>query len=88
METNKIRTRKLFIFNMINFIKKYYRFGCKLYPILFQISLWICPLNFINLFTGRFNNWNMIALICYAFFFGGIFIAFILNGRNKMDKQL
>ena len=67
---------------MKDFIMNYYRYGCKLYPYLFQISLIICPLNFIQLFRGKFNEWLLIALICYSFFFIGIFIAYILKNKQ------
>lgn len=85
MEKNQIRTRKLFVFIMIDFIKSYYKYGCKLYPCLFRISLFLCSLNFINIFTGRFNEWNCIALCCYFLFFGGILISFLLNKKNYYD---
>ena len=70
---------------MIDFIKSYYKYGCKLYPCLFRISLFLCPLNFINIFTGQFNEWNCIALCCYFLFFGGILISFLLNKKNYYD---
>lgn len=60
----------------------YYRYGCKLYPYFFKISLIIFSVDFIQLFIGKFNEWLLIALICYLFFFIGIFIAYILKNKQ------
>lgn len=60
----------------MNFFLGFYKFGNKLYPILFNISILLCGLDLYMLFSNQFNNWTILAMILYSIFFIGIFIAY------------
>lgn len=54
---------------MKKLILGYFKCGCKIYPILFPLTLIIYPANLIPLFTGTFHWLNFTALTFGVIFY-------------------
>jgi hypothetical protein len=67
---------------MKKLILGYFKCGCKIYPILFPLTLIIYPANLIPLFTGTFHWLNFTALTFGVIFYIILFSIYWPNRYN------